>query len=133
MFTISIEPAHPIQPCADHCFWALLLHRPRPGPAGGFTAPLTRVVCTPCYRAPEVVMSRGGYTSAIDMWSVGCVFGELLQRAIYIGHASTPQLQVGAWGAATEKQLNHGQFCTEVSKLKYRQFASCSVSSRAAA
>ena len=39
-------------------------------------------------------MSRGGYTSAIDMWSAGCVFGELLQRVTYVGSAATPQLQV---------------------------------------
>ena len=55
---------------------------------------LTRAVCTPCYRAPEVVMSRGGYTSALDMWSVGCIFAELLQRISYVGSASTPQLKV---------------------------------------
>jgi serine/threonine protein kinase len=36
--------------------------RPVAGGGGGFKAPLTRMVCTPCYRAPEVVMSRGGYT-----------------------------------------------------------------------
>ena len=45
-------------------------------------------------RAPEVVMSRGGYTEAIDMWGMGCVFGELLQRVAWIGKATTPQLQV---------------------------------------
>lgn len=56
--------------------------------------PLTRQVCTPCYRAPEVVMSRGGYTSSLDTWSVGCIFAELLQRIAYVGSASTPQLQV---------------------------------------
>ena len=55
---------------------------------------LTQRVCTPCYRAPEVVMSRGGYTSALDMWSVGCIFAELLQRISYVGSASTPQLKV---------------------------------------
>lgn len=65
-----------------------------PGEPGGFAPPLTRLVCTPCYRAPEVVLSRGGYTSAIDMWSVGCIFGELLQRVIHIGAANTPSLQV---------------------------------------
>lgn len=48
--------------------------------ACGLASPLTRMVATPCYRAPEVVMSRGGYTSAIDMWSAGCIFGELLHR-----------------------------------------------------
>lgn len=67
---------------------------PVAGGGGGFRCPLTRMVCTPCYRAPEVVMSRGGYTAAIDMWGAGCVFGELLQRVAWIGKATTPQLQV---------------------------------------
>ena len=39
-------------------------------------------------------MSRGGYTSAIDMWSAGCIFGELLQRVARMGSATTPHLQV---------------------------------------
>lgn len=39
-------------------------------------------------------MSRGGYTNAIDMWSLGCIFGELLQRVAGLGGASTPQLQI---------------------------------------
>ena len=43
---------------------------------------------------PQVVLSRGGYTSAIDLWSLGCIFGELLQRVAGLGAASTPQLQV---------------------------------------
>ncbi|PSC67989.1 Mitogen-activated kinase 14 isoform A [Micractinium conductrix] len=64
------------------------------GSRAGFKAPLTRVVATPCYRAPEVVMSRGGYTAAIDMWSLGCIFGELLQRIAHVGSAATPNLQV---------------------------------------
>ncbi|KAL4424747.1 hypothetical protein ABPG77_000090 [Micractinium sp. CCAP 211/92] len=64
------------------------------GGKAGFKAPLTRVVATPCYRAPEVVMSRGGYTAAIDMWSLGCIFGELLQRIAHVGSAATPNLQV---------------------------------------
>ncbi len=42
----------------------------------------------------QVVLSRGGYTSAIDLWSLGCIFGELLQRVAGLGAASTPQLQV---------------------------------------
>ena len=47
-----------------------------------------------CWRAVQVVMSRGGYTAAIDMWSVGCIFGELLQRVARVGSATTPHLQV---------------------------------------
>ncbi|KAH7313286.1 cyclin-dependent kinase G-1 [Stachybotrys elegans] len=39
---------------------------------------LTRVVVTLWYRAPEVIMGAKEYGSAIDMWSVGCIFGELM-------------------------------------------------------
>ena len=46
-------------------------------------------------------MSRGGYTAAIDMWSLGCIFGELLQRIAHVGSAATPNLQarLGRGGA----------------------------------
>ena len=37
-------------------------------------------VATRWYRAPEVILSRESYTRAIDMWSVGCILGELLGR-----------------------------------------------------
>lgn len=30
------------------------------------------------YRAPEVILLEDYYTSAIDIWSVGCIFAELL-------------------------------------------------------
>mmetsp|Transcript_10308 Transcript_10308/g.26851 ORF Transcript_10308/g.26851 Transcript_10308/m.26851 type:complete len:739 (-) Transcript_10308:850-3066(-) len=65
-----------------------------PQKRSGFETPLTRVVCTPCYRAPEVVMSHGNYSSALDMWSLGCILGELVQRIPYLGKSSTPHLQV---------------------------------------
>jgi serine/threonine protein kinase len=39
-------------------------------------------------------MSRGGYTSSVDMWSVGCILGELLQRAPRVGSADTPNLKI---------------------------------------
>ena len=47
-----------------------------------------------CCMTWQVVLSRGGYTSAIDLWSLGCIFGEMLQRVAGLGAASTPQLQV---------------------------------------
>ena len=53
---------------------------------------LTTVVATPCYRAPEVIMSNGGYTGAMDVWALGCIFGELLQRQQQ--HALTPNLTI---------------------------------------
>lgn len=49
----------------------------------------------------QVVMSHGQYSSALDMWSLGCVFGELLQRVTYPGKAATPHLQVAPVIAVT--------------------------------
>ncbi|CAF2531476.1 unnamed protein product [Rotaria sp. Silwood2] len=40
--------------------------------------PMTGYVCTRWYRAPELMLCDGTYTSAIDMWSVGCILGELI-------------------------------------------------------
>jgi len=40
----------------------------------------TAYVATRWYRAPEVILSWKHYTYAIDMWSVGCIFAELLSR-----------------------------------------------------
>mmetsp|Transcript_21929 Transcript_21929/g.36329 ORF Transcript_21929/g.36329 Transcript_21929/m.36329 type:complete len:353 (+) Transcript_21929:170-1228(+) len=40
---------------------------------------MTQYVVTRWYRAPELIL-RGEYTKAIDMWSVGCIFAELLGR-----------------------------------------------------
>ncbi|MFS8160656.1 MAG: protein kinase domain-containing protein [Candidatus Roizmanbacteria bacterium] len=39
---------------------------------------LTQHVVTRWYRAPEVILMQDYYTSAIDIWSVGCIFAELL-------------------------------------------------------
>ena len=32
------------------------------------------------YRAPEIHFEQPDYTSAIDIWSVGCIFAELYTR-----------------------------------------------------
>lgn len=42
----------------------------------------TKTVVTQNYRAPEVIMSQGQYSSAIDIWAVGCVFWELIMRSM---------------------------------------------------
>ena len=38
---------------------------------------LTTHVVTRWYRAPEIILLEKDYTSKIDVWSVGCIFGEL--------------------------------------------------------
>lgn len=39
---------------------------------------LTCHVVTRWYRAPELILIENDYTGAIDVWSVGCIFGELM-------------------------------------------------------
>ncbi|KAI2626611.1 kinase-like protein [Hypoxylon sp. NC1633] len=41
---------------------------------------LTQLVVTLWYRAPELLLGARTYGAEVDMWSVGCVFGELLAR-----------------------------------------------------
>ncbi|GMS83010.1 hypothetical protein PENTCL1PPCAC_5185, partial [Pristionchus entomophagus] len=43
---------------------------------------MTQEVVTQLYRAPELLMGARKYTDAIDMWSVGCVFAELMGKKV---------------------------------------------------
>ena len=42
---------------------------------------LTGHVVTRWYRAPELILLEKSYGEAIDVWSIGCIFGELLTMA----------------------------------------------------
>ena len=39
---------------------------------------MTEYVVTRWYRAPELLLNCSEYTAAIDIWSVGCIFGEIM-------------------------------------------------------
>lgn len=41
---------------------------------------MTQLVVTLWYRAPELLLGADKYGQAIDMWSIGCIFGELLTK-----------------------------------------------------
>ncbi|KAL6894954.1 kinase-like domain-containing protein [Trichoderma evansii] len=41
---------------------------------------LTQLVVTLWYRSPELLLGTRSYGAAVDMWSVGCIFGELIAR-----------------------------------------------------
>ncbi|KAI8641248.1 kinase-like domain-containing protein [Parasitella parasitica] len=43
---------------------------------------LTEYVTTRWYRSPEIMVSGQNYSKAIDIWSVGCIFGEILGRKV---------------------------------------------------
>jgi nemo like kinase len=55
--------------------------------------PMTLEVVTQYYRAPELLAGCKHYDTAIDMWSVGCIFAELLGRRILF-EASNPTTQL---------------------------------------
>lgn len=42
--------------------------------------PLTQLVVTLWYRAPELLLGTETYGADVDMWSLGCIFGELLSK-----------------------------------------------------
>lgn len=68
---------------------------------------LTTYVTTRWYRAPEIMLT-GRYGFAADMWSVGCIFAEMLGlRPLFPGQDHFHQLEliIGLTGLPTEKDL----------------------------
>lgn len=56
---------------------------------------LTEYVATRWYRAPELMLSFSEYTVALDMWSLGCIFGEMIgRRQLFPGKNYVNQLQL---------------------------------------
>jgi serine/threonine protein kinase len=50
-------------------------------------------ICSRYYRAPELIFGATDYTSAIDVWSVGCVLAELLLGSpMFPGESGVDQL-----------------------------------------
>jgi cell division cycle 2-like protein len=55
---------------------------------------MTQCVVTLWYRAPELLFSESMYGPEIDIWSIGCIFGELLIKdAILKGTGELDQIQ----------------------------------------
>lgn len=56
---------------------------------------MTEYVATRWYRAPELLLSLNHYSLAIDLWSVGCIFAEMLGRKqLFPGKNYIHQLQL---------------------------------------
>mmetsp|Transcript_88936 Transcript_88936/g.176939 ORF Transcript_88936/g.176939 Transcript_88936/m.176939 type:complete len:464 (+) Transcript_88936:95-1486(+) len=54
---------------------------------------LTDYVATRWYRAPEILLGSTSYTKGVDLWSVGCILGELLSgKPIFPGTSTMNQL-----------------------------------------
>ncbi|KFO69750.1 Mitogen-activated protein kinase 15, partial [Cuculus canorus] len=55
---------------------------------------LTEYVATRWYRAPEILLSSHSYTKGVDMWSIGCILGEmLLGKPLFPGTSTVNQLE----------------------------------------
>lgn len=66
------------------------------GLARAFGVPLrayTHEVVTLWYRAPEVLLGGKQYSTGVDMWSVGCIFGEMCNRTpMFSGDSEIDQI-----------------------------------------
>ncbi|XP_015711973.1 mitogen-activated protein kinase 15 isoform X3 [Coturnix japonica] len=55
---------------------------------------LTEYVATRWYRAPEILLSSRSYTKGVDMWSIGCILGELLLgKPLFPGTSTINQIE----------------------------------------
>lgn len=69
---------------------------PQPGQGNGEAKrDYTTLVVTRWYRPPELLLQLRRYTPAIDMWGVGCVFGEMFKgKPILAGNSDINQAHI---------------------------------------
>ncbi|OWM67874.1 hypothetical protein CDL15_Pgr010812 [Punica granatum] len=82
---------------------------------------MTEYVVTRWYRAPELLLNSSDYTTAIDVWSVGCIFMELMDRKpLFPGrdHVQQLRLLMELIGTPSEAEL---EFLNENAKRYIRQ------------
>eukprot|EP00262_Sarcandra_glabra_P008732 TRINITY_DN2241_c0_g1_i1.p1 TRINITY_DN2241_c0_g1~~TRINITY_DN2241_c0_g1_i1.p1 ORF type:complete len:391 (+),score=53.40 TRINITY_DN2241_c0_g1_i1:199-1371(+) len=73
---------------------------------------MTEYVVTRWYRAPELLLNCSEYTAAIDIWSVGCILGEIMTREpLFPGKDYVQQLRL-----ITEVRIEYDDLCS--SRLK---------------
>jgi len=70
---------------------------------------MTDYVATRWYRAPELLLSWKEYAASVDVWSVGCIFAELLRRKPYLPGSDTKnqiELIFDMIGTPTDEEIN---------------------------
>ncbi|CAK0804471.1 unnamed protein product [Prorocentrum cordatum] len=54
---------------------------------------LVAYICSRYYRAPELIFGATQYTTTVDLWSIGCVLGEMISgRPLFPGESGVDQL-----------------------------------------
>ncbi|KAJ9642821.1 serine/threonine protein kinase, CMGC, CDC2/CDK sub [Coniosporium tulheliwenetii] len=101
---------------------------PQPGKGGGEARrEYTSLVVTRWYRPPELLLSLKRYTTAIDMWGAGCVFGEMFKRKpILAGTSDLNQAQIifDLVGSPTDENMPGWRElpgCEQVKNFEYRR------------
>jgi len=85
----------------------------------------TPIVVTLWYRAPELLLCAKEYSTPIDMWSVGCIFAELLlMNAIFPGKSEVDQLNrvFKDLGTPSEKIWPGFNNLPAVKKMKFNEY-----------
>eukprot|EP01062_Namystynia_karyoxenos_P030153 TRINITY_DN2253_c0_g1_i1.p1 TRINITY_DN2253_c0_g1~~TRINITY_DN2253_c0_g1_i1.p1 ORF type:complete len:397 (+),score=146.21 TRINITY_DN2253_c0_g1_i1:115-1191(+) len=70
--------------------------------------PNVSYICSRYYRAPELIFGATMYTTMIDLWSLGCVFAELLiGQPLFPGESSVDQLVeiIKVLGTPTKEEI----------------------------
>ncbi|GMT02648.1 hypothetical protein PENTCL1PPCAC_24822, partial [Pristionchus entomophagus] len=73
------------------------------------------------YRPPEMLLGSNHYSHLIDVWSAGCVLGEMIKgRVLFRGSDSEHQMQLvqSAFGTPNEEQLKQMKVNMKTLKLK---------------
>ncbi|WVN86441.1 uncharacterized protein L203_101605 [Cryptococcus depauperatus CBS 7841] len=86
---------------------------------------LTEYVATRWYRAPEIMLSNKRYTTAIDVWSIGCILAELVSgKPFFKGKDYIDQLNLildvlGTPDERTAAQVGSEKACAYLKTLPY--------------
>lgn len=81
-------------------------------------APNVAYICSRYYRAPELIFEASNYTTAIDIWSTGCIISEMfLGQPLFQGGSGVDQLVeiIKVLGAPSKEEIlamnkNYTQF-----------------------
>jgi mitogen-activated protein kinase 1/3 len=92
---------------------------------------MTDYVATRWYRAPELLLSWKEYSSTVDVWSLGCIFAELLRRKPFLPGADTKnqiEMIFDMLGTPTDEEINNipreksRKFVKSLAKKKGKNF-----------
>ena len=107
------------------CDFGLGRGLPEPDAMEEDSSVLTEYVTTRWYRAPEIILCPSQYSKAMDIWSIGCIFAELMARCpLFRGENYLDQIKKinDILGSPTEEDMsfildpNAKKFLTELPK-----------------